>query len=240
MQEINSFKKGLKDGIPICIGYFSVAFAFGIFAVENGLTIIQSVLVSLLNLTSAGQLAGVPIMASGTLAELALSQLVINSRYSLMSVSLSQKFSPSVKLQNKLLIAYGNTDEIFAVAHSNKGEIGKKYMWGLILLPVLGWTSGTLAGAVAGNILPAIVISALGLAIYGMFTAIVVPVAKKEKATALCVFLAIALSCAFRYIPALNVVPSGFTVIICAVVASAIFAIVAPINTEESEENKNE
>lgn len=240
MQEINSFKKGLKDGIPICIGYFSVAFAFGIFAAENGLTIIQSVLVSLLNLTSAGQLAGVPIMASGTLAELALSQLVINSRYSLMSVSLSQKFSPSVKLQDKLLIAYGNTDEIFAVAHSNKGEIGKKYMWGLILLPVLGWTSGTLAGAVAGNILPAIVISALGLAIYGMFTAIVVPVAKKEKATALCVFLAIALSCAFRYIPALNVVPSGFTVIICAVVASAIFAIVAPINTEESEENKNE
>lgn len=240
MQEINSFKKGLKDGIPICIGYFSVAFAFGIFAVENGLTIIQSVLVSLLNLTSAGQLAGVPIMASGTLAELALSQLVINSRYSLMSVSLSQKFSPSVKLQDKLLIAYGNTDEIFAVAHSNKGEIGKKYMWGLILLPVFGWTSGTLAGAVAGNILPAIVISALGLAIYGMFTAIVVPVVKKEKATALCVFLAIALSCAFRYIPALNVVPSGFSVIICAVVASAIFAIVAPINTEESEENKNE
>ena len=241
MQEINSFKKGLKDGIPICIGYFSVAFAFGIFAVENGLTVWQAVAISLTNLTSAGQLAGVPIITGGgTFAELALSQLVINSRYSLMSVSLSQKFSKNVKLWDKLLIAYGNTDEIFAVAHSNKGEIGKKYMWGLILLPVLGWTSGTLAGAVAGNILPAIVISALGLAIYGMFTAIVVPVAKKEKATALCVFLAIALSCAFRYIPALNVVPSGFTVIICAVVASAIFAIVAPINTEESEENKNE
>ena len=241
MQEINSFKKGLKDGIPICIGYFSVAFAFGIFAVENGLTVWQAVAISLTNLTSAGQLAGVPIITGGgTFAELALSQLVINSRYSLMSVSLSQKFSKNVKLWDKLLIAYGNTDEIFDVAHSNKGEIGKKYMWGLILLPVLGWTSGTLAGAVAGNILPAIVISALGLAIYGMFTAIVVPVAKKEKATALCVFLAIALSCAFRYIPALNVVPSGFTVIICAVVASAIFAIVAPINTEESEENKNE
>lgn len=240
MQEINSFKKGLKDGFPICIGYFSVSFAFGIFAVENGLTIIQSVLISLFNLTSAGQLAGVPIMASGTLPELALSQLVINSRYSLMSVSLSQKFSPSVKFRDKLLIAYGNTDEIFAVAHSNKGEIGKKYMWGLILLPVLGWTSGTLAGAVAGNILPTIVISALGLAIYGMFTAIVVPVAKKEKATAFCVFLAIALSCAFRYIPALSAVPSGFTVIICAIVASVIFAILAPIDTEESEGNENE
>lgn len=241
MQEINSFKKGLKDGIPICIGYFSVAFAFGIFAVENGLEIWQAVAISLTNLTSAGQLAGVPIIAGGeTLAELALSQLVINSRYSLMSVSLSQKFSRNVKLWNKLLIAYGNTDEIFAVAHSNKGEIGKKYMWGLIALPVIGWTGGTLAGAVAGNILPAIVASALGLAIYGMFTAIVVPVAKKEKATALCVLLAISLSCAFKYIPHLSSVPSGFTIIICAVVASAVFAIVAPIKTEESEVAENE
>ncbi len=238
--EINSFKKGLKDGLPICIGYFSVSFAFGIFAVENGLSVIQAVLISLLNLTSAGQLAGVPIMAGGTLAELALSQLVINSRYSLMSVSLSQKFSRNVRFCDKLLIAYGNTDEIFAVAHSNKGEIGKKYMWGLILPPVLGWTGGTFAGAIAGNILPAIVVSALGLAIYGMFVAIVVPVAKKEKATALCVLVAIALSCAFRYIPALSIVPSGFTVIICAVVASVIFAIVAPIKDEESEVSKNE
>lgn len=241
MQEINSFKKGLKDGIPICIGYFSVAFAFGIFAVENGLTVWQAVAISLTNLTSAGQLAGVPIITGGgTFAELALSQLVINSRYSLMSVSLSQKFSKNVKLWDKLLIAYGNTDEIFAVAHSNKGEIGKKYMWGLILLPVVGWTGGTLAGAVAGNILPAIVTSALGLAIYGMFTAIVVPVAKKEKATALCVLLAIALSCAFKYIPLLSSVPSGFTIIICAVAASAVFAIVAPINTEESEVKEND
>ncbi len=240
MQEINSFKKGLNDGVPICIGYFSVAFAFGIFAVESGLTVMQAVLISLLNLTSAGQLAGVPIMVGGTIPELILSQLVINSRYSLMSVSISQKFSPKVKFYDKLLIAYANTDEIFAVAHSNKGEIGKKYMWGLMFLPVIGWTGGTLAGAVAGNILPALVISALGLAIYGMFTAIVVPVAKKEKATALCVVLSIILSCCFKYIPILNVVPSGFTVIICAVIASVIFAVAAPVNTEESEVSENE
>lgn len=240
MKEINSFKKGLKDGIPICIGYFSVSFAFGIFAVENGLSVLQAVIISLTNLTSAGQLAGVPIMANGSLIELAISQLVINSRYSLMSVSLSQKFSPNVKLRDKLLIAYGNTDEIFAVSVSQKGEIGKKYMCGLILLPVLGWTSGTFLGAVAGNILPAIVTAALGLAIYGMFTAIVVPVAKKEKATALCVLLAIALSCMFRYLPLLKNVPSGFTVIICAVVASAIFAVVAPIKTEEENEEVTE
>lgn len=236
MDEINSFKKGLKDGLPIAIGYFSVSFAFGIFAIENGLTVFQAVIISLLNLTSAGQLAAVPIITGGgTLFELALSQLVINSRYSLMSVSLSQKLSKRVKLPQKLLIAYGNTDEIFAVSVSNKGEVGTKYMLGIILLPVIGWTSGTLAGGVIGNILPPMVTAALGVAIYGMFIAIVVPVAKKEKMTALCVLLAIAISCAFRYIPLLKVVPSGFTVIICAVVASVIFAIIAPIKTEEKE-----
>lgn len=247
MNEVNSFKKGLKDGLPICIGYFSVSFAFGIFAVENGLTVWQAVAISLLNLTSAGQLAAVPIIAGGgTLIELAVSQLVINSRYSLMSVSLGQKLSKKVKIIDRLLIAYGNTDEIFAVSVSNDGEVGKKYMYGLILLPVLGWTGGTLCGAVAGNILPAIITASLGVAIYGMFVAIVVPVAKKEKMTALCVLLAIALSCAFRYIPSLSAVPSGFTVIICAVAASALFAIIAPIKSEEegvqaekSEEVKN-
>lgn len=236
MDEINSFKKGLKDGLPICIGYFSVAFAFGIFAIENGLTVFQAVIISLLNLTSAGQLAAVPIIAGGgTIFELALSQLVINSRYSLMSVSLSQKFSQKVKLPHKLLIAYGNTDEIFAVSVSNKGEVGTKYMLGIILLPVIGWTSGTLVGGFVGNILPAMITAALGVAIYGMFVAIVVPVAKKEKMTALCVLLAIAISCSFRYIPLLKAVPTGFTVIICAVVASAIFAIIAPIKAEEKE-----
>ncbi len=241
MDEINSFKKGLKDGLPICIGYFSVAFAFGIFAIENGLTVFQAVIISLTNLTSAGQLAAVPIIAGGgTILELALSQLVINSRYSLMSVSLSQKLSKKVNLPRKLLIAYGNTDEIFAVSVSNKGEIGTKYMLGIILLPVLGWTSGTLIGAVAGNVLPAMITAALGVAIYGMFTAIVVPVAKKEKMTALCVLLAIALSCAFRYVPLLKIVPSGFTVIICAVAASAVFALVAPIKTEEESSKEEE
>lgn len=233
--EINSFKKGLKDGIPICIGYIPVSFAFGIFAVENGLTVLQATLISLLNVTSAGQLAGVPIMATGTLTEIALSQLVINSRYSLMSVSLSQKFSKSVRFIDKLIISFANTDEIFAIAHSNNGAVGKKYMWGLMLLPIIGWTCGTFAGAFAGNVLPEIVVSALGLAIYGMFIAIVVPVARKEIKTALCVLCAILLSCCFRYIPALSVVPSGFTVIICAVVASALFAVIAPVNAEESE-----
>ena len=236
MNITNSFKKGLKDGLPICIGYFPVSFAFGIFAVENGLTILQAFLISLTNLTSAGQLAAVPIIAGGgTLVELAVSQLVINSRYSLMSVSLGQKLSSKVKLFEKMAIAFGNTDEIFAISVSNDCEVGSKYMYGLIALPVLGWTSGTLLGAIAGNVLPPIISAALGVAIYGMFIAIVVPVAKKEKATALCVLLSIALSCAFKYVPFLQNVPSGFVVIICAVASSVIFALVAPIKTGDTE-----
>lgn len=241
MKYINNFKKGIKDGLPICIGYFSVSFAFGIFAVENGLSTWQAVIISLINLTSAGQLAAVPIMTGGgTLFELAVSQFVINARYSLMSVSLAQKLSSKIRLPQKLLVAYGNTDEIFAVSVSNNGELGFKYMMGIIMLPVIGWTSGTLIGAIAGNVLPPIVTAALGIAIYGMFIAIVVPVAKKEKFTALCVLLAVALSCAFRYIPALSKIPSGFTVIICAVVASALFAIIAPIKTENTPEKEVE
>lgn len=233
MNTINSFKKGLKDGLPICIGYFPVSFAFGIFAVENGLTILQAFLISVTNLTSAGQLAAVPIIAGGgTLIELAVSQLVINSRYSLMSVSLGQKLSSKVKLFERMAIAFGNTDEIFAVSVSNNGELGSKYMYGVIALPILGWTSGTLLGAIAGNVLPPIISAALGVAIYGMFIAIVVPVAKKEKATALCVLLSIALSCAFKYVPFLQNVPSGFVVIICAVASSVIFAILAPVKAD--------
>lgn len=239
--EINSFKKGLKDGLPICIGYFSVSFAFGIFAVENGLSIIQAVIISLTNLTSAGQLAAIPIITGGgTLVELAVSQLVINSRYSLMSVSLAQKLSGKVRLPQKLLIAFANTDEIFAVSVSNNGDVGFKYMLGIMLLPILGWTSGTLIGAVAGNILPDIVTAALGVAIYGMFIAIVVPVVKKEKATALCVLFSIALSCAFKFIPLLSKIPPGFTVIICAVAASAIFALIAPIKAEGEKAKEGE
>lgn len=166
--------------------------------------------------------------------ELALSQLVINSRYALMSVSLSQKLTERMTLPEKLLISYGNTDEIFAISVANEGEIGLKYMLGIILLPVIGWTSGTLLGAIAGNILPEIITAALGVAIYGMFVAIVVPAAKKSVKTALCILTAIALSCAFKYIPVLQNVPSGFTVIICAVVASTVFALVAPVETDET------
>ena len=227
------FRRGLVDGIPICLGYLSVSFAFGIFAVESGLALWQAVILSMTCVTSAGQLEAVPIFAGGGgLLELAVSQLVINMRYALMSVSLSQKLDEEVRLRDKLTIAFINTDEVFAVASGRKGSVSKWYMFGLILTPWLGWAGGTLTGAVAGNILPAIVTSALGVAIYGMFVAIVVPEAKKNRPTALCVLLAVALSCVFYYVPVLRAIPSGFTIIVCAVVASAVMACVAPIEEE--------
>lgn len=233
MNEQNNFFRGIADGIPICLGYFSVSFAFGIFAVGNNMTVVQALLLSMLNVTSAGQLAAVPIIASGgTLIELAVSQLVINLRYALMSVSLSQKLGKSVGIFDRFIISFVNTDEVFAVASAKSGSVGKKYMYGLILTPYIGWSVGTLIGATAGNVLPGSVISALGIAIYGMFTAIVVPVAKRRKKTALCVVFAIMLSCAFKYVPFIKNIPWGFAVIICAVVSSAVFAAIAPVGEE--------
>lgn len=236
--ENNKFLRGLSDGIPICLGYLSVSFAFGIFAVANGLSVLQTLLISMTNVTSAGQLAGVPIIAAGgTFAEMAISQLVINLRYALMSVSLSQKLGKSVRLIDRFLIAFVNTDEVFAVASGKEGTVGKRFLYGLILTPYLGWSLGTFLGAVAGNILPQIVISSLGIAIYGMFVAIVIPKVKKERATALCVLTSVVLSCCFKYIKLLNVVPNGFVIIICAAAASALFAAVAPVTQEEEVEN---
>lgn len=233
----NSFLKGITEGFAICIGYLSVAFAFGIFAVENGLSSLEAILISMTNVTSAGQLAGVPIIASGgTLIEVAVTQLIINLRYSLMSVSLSQKLDKNVRMIDRFIIAFVNTDEVFAVASSQKGTVGRKYLYGLILTPYIGWSLGTAIGAIAGNILPPIVISSLEIAIYGMFVAIVVPAIKTSKSTAMCVFIAVILSCIFKYTPVLNKVSGGFVIIICAVVASAVMAALSPVNIEEEAE----
>lgn len=240
MTENNNFRMGLRDGIPIFLGYLSVSFAFGIFAVGSGLTIIEALLISMTNLTSAGQLAGVPIISSGgSFIELATSQLIINLRYSLMSVSLSQKLGKSVRLIDRFLISFGNTDEIFAVSASKTGTLGRKYFYGLILMPYIGWSGGTLLGAVAGNILPEIVISALGIAIYGMFIAILIPAAKQHRATALCITAAALLGCVFKYIPVFSGVPAGFVIIISAVALSLIFALLAPIKTATEEATEN-
>ena len=230
----NTFLKGLIDGLPICFGYVSVAFAFGIFAVSNGLNAPEAILISMTNVTSAGQLAAVPIIVSGgTLFELAVSQLIINLRYALMSVSLSQKLDNSVKLADRLIIAFVNTDEVFAVA-SSKESVGKAYMFGLILSPFLGWSAGTAVGAFAGSVLPAVVISALGVAIYGMFIAIIIPPAKKNLIIRSIVVISMLSSLAFDYIPVLKDISSGFKIIILTVIIAGIAAAFFPVkDTEE-------
>ena len=239
MQETNSFKKGIFDGLPICLGYLTVAFAFGISACKAGLSIIEVLLISMTNVTSAGQVAAVPIMAAGgSILELCGAQLVINMRYSLMSVSLSQKLGKSVRLRDRFLISFVNTDEVFAVASAQSGTVGRKYLYGLILTPYLGWSAGTLLGATAGNILPAQAVSALSLAIYGMFVAIVTPEAKKSRAVALCALFSAGLSCLFRYTPGLSKIPSGFVIMICALTASAVFALLFPVKTDTTEKKE--
>lgn len=228
----NKIKAGLRDGIPIAVGYFSVSFTFGMLAVRDGISPFHSVLISLLNLTSAGQFAGLTVIVSGaSLLEMALTQLVINIRYALMSISLSQKLDSSVKSFQRMLIAYGNTDEIFAVASSKPGSVGSRYMYGLIALPVLGWVGGTLTGAVASTLLPAAVISALGVALYGMFIAIVVPVAKENREVLIVAGSALLFSTAFYYLPVLREISSGFTIIICTVAAAGIGAVLFPVKS---------
>lgn len=230
----NSFKTGLSDGIPIGLGYLSVSFGFGITAVESGIPPLIAVLMSMTNLTSAGQVAAVGVIASGgTLIEMAVTQLVINLRYALMSISLSQKMDKSVTLADRLLIAFGNTDEIFAVSSSKPEKIGKRYMLGLILTPFIGWSLGTLLGSVAGTILPATVRSALGIAIYGMFVAIFIPPMKKSSAVSIVVILSAVLSCAFAFLPGLKSVSGGFVIIICAVIAAAVGAVIKPVGDDD-------
>lgn len=235
MGERNSYSAGLRHGAPIGIGYLAVSFAYGISAVIMGLSPLEAFLISLFNVTSAGQLAGTPIIASGgSLIELISSQLVINSRYSLMSVSLSQRLSPKVRLVDRLYIGFANTDEIFAVAMYGTSSVGPRYMLGLMTLPIAGWTMGTLLGAVAGDILPAIVVTALSVSMYAMFISIVVPAARDSLPVLICALSAAALSALFYFVPLLARIPSGFVIIIIAVAVSAVLALVAPIKDEEN------
>lgn len=234
--ENRRFRSGLADGLPICLGYLAVSFAFGISAVEAGLSVFETLLISMTNVTSAGQLAAVPIIASGgSLLELAASQLMINLRYSLMSASLTQRFGESVRFRDRFLIAFVNTDEVYAVVSAKDGTVGRNYLFGLMLTPYLGWSAGTLLGAAAGSILPGMLVSSLGIAIYGMFVAIVLPVAKRSRPVALCAVCAAALSCLFRYLPVLSRVPQGFVIILCAGTSAVLFALLFPIDPPQDD-----
>ena len=220
-----NFQKGLKDGIPIALGYFAVSMAYGMAAIVQGLTVTQIIMISLTNLTSAGQFAGTALLAvSASLIEIAITLTVINSRYFLMGLSLLQKMEPRIPLWKKMIMAFGITDEIYAVAMGQKGEVGFSYYAGLMLLPIAGWTAGTALGGIASSLLPGQIVNALGIAMYGMFIAIFVPAARQEKPVMVCVLLAVAASCLFSWLPGLRDLSSGYSVVLITIAVCAFCA----------------
>ena len=233
-----SFKKGIKDGIPIGLGYLAVSFTFGMMSVSSGLSIWQAVLISLTNLTSAGQFAGLDIIvAGGSYWEMALTQLVINLRYCLMSFSLSQKMRRDEPWAHRYLVAFGITDEIFGVSASQEGKVSAFYNYGAMCMAIPGWTLGTLMGAISGSLLPDFIMSALGVAIYGMFLAVIIPPAKKNKVVLLVVVAAMAVSTLFAVVPGLNKVSSGFVIIITTLVTAGGAAYLCPVKEDEVHES---
>lgn len=235
------YPDGLREGIPVGLGYFIVSFGFGITAVGQGLRFLEALLISMTNMTSAGQVAGVTvIMTAGTILEMILTQLVINARYSLMGISLTQKLDSRCNTPRRLLMSFGITDEIYALAVSKPYSVGPSYFYGLMTAPYLGWTLGTLFGALAGQIFPENIRMAFGIMIFAMFIAIILPPMRREKGILFTVFLAAALSCLVTFLPALSFISDGFSIILCAVIAAAVMAFLKPIPAEEDEEGGRE
>ena len=221
----SEYKKGVHTGLPVGLGYFSVSFGFGAMAIAQGLSALNATLISATNLTSAGQFAGLTlIVAAGTLMEIIMTQIVINSRYSLMSLALSQRMGQRIGFFPRLLIAFFNTDEIFALAMDRKEPLTVPFLLGLGTLPFFGWTGGTLMGALAGSVLPSDIRAALGVMLYGMFIAIVVPPAKQEKPVLITVILALIFSCLFAWVPQLKSVSAGISIVLCTVAADTLFS----------------
>ena len=230
-----TFKNGIKDGIPICLGYFAVSFAFGLFCTTKGLSPLVAIITSLTNLTSAGQFAGANLMIIGaSYIEILLTFFLINLRYSLMSIALSQKLDDNVKTYQKLIFGFGVTDEVFAVS-VKKDNIKAKYMYGLILLPIVGWTLGTALGALSSNILPERLLDALGISLYAMFIAIIIPDARKKLSVFVVVLLGAMFGILFYYIPYIKEISIGFQIIISTIIVSVFGALVFPVKDEKEE-----
>ena len=223
------FRYGLKKGVPIALGYIPVAFTFGLLAVSGGLPPSVAVLISMTNLTSAGQFAGTNLIIAGVpLFEITLTTFVINIRYLLMSFALSQKLVPNTSLLKRALMSFGITDETFALAALEKDDISFSFMMGLVFLPYWGWALGTAAGAVVSSVLPELVQNAMGIALYAMFIALIVPGSKKSRAVLAVVALAIAVSSLFKWAPGLNQVSAGWSTIIATLAACLAGAILFP------------
>ena len=230
----NLFKEGFRDGIAVALGYFAVSFTFGMAAAKNGLGIGIAVLISLTNVSSAGQFSALAIIsAGGSYLELALTQLIINLRYCLMSFSLAQKLDKDTAKYHRYTIAYSVTDEIFGLDASRPGSLYPAYHYGITCAAVPGWILGTFVGAVSGQLLPAFIISALGIAIYGMFLAIIIPPASEDKTILLVVLGGMVLSFIFTIAPVLKNISSGFVIIITTIIVAGIAAKLKPVEEEE-------
>lgn len=237
---MSDFLYGMKKGIPIALGYFAVSFSFGVMAI-TGITPLMATIISATNVTSAGQYAGVNlIIEHAPYFELFLALLLINIRYSLMSLSLTQKLDDTIPVGIKLLIGFGITDEIYAVSITDSHKITAKYMFGLISLPFVGWVLGTAVGAFGAQFINKDLLDAMGIALYAMFIAIIIPDARKTKPIFLVIAIAVALSSAFYYIPVIKEIGLGFKIIISTIVAAIIGAIFFPIKEEFNENDKIE
>lgn len=229
----NEFVNGAKDGVPIALGYFAVSFSFGMAALAAGMPLWVSVALSGLNMTSAGQFSALTLMAAGApVSEIAASTLVINIRYLLMSLVLSQKLD-RMNIFKRMAVAFGITDEIFTVASTKPRKVGAAYMAGLILVPYIGWTLGTLVGGAAGALMGEGAVSALGIGLYAMFIAIVLPVAKESRAVLVAVLIAVGAACLFRWVSLFDGLSDGWAVIIASVLSAAAAAVIFPRSEEE-------
>lgn len=232
------FFRGFKAGIPIGLGYFAVSFALGITAKNAGMNALQSGIMSALMLASAGQYGAITVIAGGgSLLEMALTTLIVNLRYLLMACSLSQKVPEGMKFRHRFGMAYAITDEIFGAAMSVEGKVSPYFSYGAICVAPPGWIAGSVVGNIAGDILPVIVSNALGVALYGMFLAVIIPPARKSRIIAGIVFISMALSYGFTKLPYLSSISSGMQIIILTVVIAAAAAVLFPLDEELREEN---
>ena len=231
----SEFADGVKKGIPIGVGYLAVSFTFGIWAVEAGIPIWMVIFISLSNLTSAGQFAGTGLMAAGaSFFEIGLSVFVINIRYMLMSLALTQKLSKNTRLGQKLIFGYGVTDEVFAIASTREREVTAHYMYGLMSTPIIGWTLGTALGAITGSILPDRLADAMGIALYAMFIAIIIPPAKKSGAILSAILISVLVTCILKYVPVFSFITDGFAMIIATFIGAGLMAWLAPVEDKEA------
>ena len=235
---LQNFREGLRDGIPIALGYLAVSFTLGIAARNFGIHAVPATIMSLTNFTSAGEFAALGIISMGApYLELVLSQVIINLRYLLMSCALSQKFSSDTSLFHRFWTGFFITDEIFGISSSRPGRLNSFYTYGAASIAIPGWALGTCLGVILGTALPARITRALSVALYGMFLAIIIPPARENKVIAGLVIIAMLCSSLFSYLPFLTGISSGMKVIILTVLLSGAAAVLFPVKeTKEDAE----